>query len=132
MQTQEEKLITCVKLMQSILNNGEFSVETPNEGALVKAMDIAGFPVKPMENLRNSESDYQMYLDDCKPDIGMPDIVADIIEETVFDIAGSVLYEAEDPSCCSTEEAFNIDSSNDCDDSYDDSYDDGGCCGDDD
>ena len=36
-----DKLRDCVKLIQSILNHGDFNVETPNEGALVKALEFA-------------------------------------------------------------------------------------------
>jgi len=58
-----DKLRDCVKLMQSILNHGDFVAETYNEGVLVKALDIAGYPVEYSSN-RDCAKDYMLFLEE--------------------------------------------------------------------
>ena len=50
-------------LVQSMLNNGDFVVETPNEGALVVAMEKAGYPLKPVKSVRNHQFDYDQFIE---------------------------------------------------------------------
>ena len=64
---ENDKLKDCVKLMYSILNNSNFKVETPNEGALVVAMDLAGYPLKVLVNQdynRDINKDYEIFLEE--------------------------------------------------------------------
>jgi len=73
-----DKLRDCVKLIQSILNHGDFKVETPNEGSLVKALEIAGYPIKYDSSLRDCDKDYGMFLAEKHKDL----------EEVLKDIKG--------------------------------------------
>jgi len=50
-----------VQLVQSIFNHGDFEAETFNEGSLVKALEIAGYPVDYKSN-RDCDQDYDNFL----------------------------------------------------------------------
>jgi len=59
-----KKLRTCVELMQSIMNHGDMEADTPNEGALMKAMELAGYPVNYVKSFRDIEQDYKQHEED--------------------------------------------------------------------
>jgi len=63
-----DKMRDCVKLVQSIFNNVDFVAETYNEGVLVKALEIAGYPVEYKSN-RDCAEDYRRFLDEKHKDL---------------------------------------------------------------
>ena len=50
-----------IKIVQSILNNAEFAVETINESILVKLMELRGTPIKYDKTFRNIEEDFKKW-----------------------------------------------------------------------
>ena len=56
---EHEQLKDCAILIQGILSHGNFIVETPDESALVKAMEIAGYPITVDQNNRDSDFDFK-------------------------------------------------------------------------
>ena len=51
-----------VDLVHSIMGNGTFVVETPNEAVLVKMMELRGTPLPIESSLRDIEADWQRHL----------------------------------------------------------------------
>lgn len=103
MSTQEEKLTVCVKLIQSILNHADFVVETPNEGALVKAMEIAGYPLTPTKSLRDIEKDYIFCMGGDHSLFNEEATIEEIVGMSVFDVANQVINDfepTEESTCC--------------------------------
>ncbi len=54
----DEEIILLIK---SILDNGNFKVETVNEALLVKLMELRGTPILYDENTRDIEHDFKVW-----------------------------------------------------------------------
>lgn len=53
-----------INLMNNILSNGNMVVETINEAALVKLMELRGTPIKFSKSYRDIDEDYKRYLNE--------------------------------------------------------------------
>ena len=51
-----------IDIMNSILSNGNWVVETPNEATLAKLMELRGTPIKIHKSLRDVDSDYNNWV----------------------------------------------------------------------
>ena len=50
-----------INILNSILSNGNWNIETVNEAILCKLMEIRGTPIKYSKSFRNIEKDYESW-----------------------------------------------------------------------